>query len=90
MLNGPINCEDPTLGRSMTSHNNSPKRGKVFEEDDVVHLLSAAIAREGGQSAFAKRHGLDRSGVNMVLHGKKRVNDSVAAALGLRRVYVAK
>jgi hypothetical protein len=70
-------------GRTMTNHNNPPKRGKVFEEHDVVHLLSAAIEREGGQTAFAKRHGLDRSGVNMILHGKKRVNDSVAAALGL-------
>jgi hypothetical protein len=74
----------------MISRNNFHKRGKVFEEDDVVHLLSAAIEREGGQTAFAKRHGLDRSGVNMILHRKKRVNDSVAAAFGLRRVYVAK
>ena len=74
----------------MISRNNSHKRGKVFEEDDVVDLLSAAIKREGGQTAFAKRHGLDRSGVNMILHRKKRVNDSVAAALGLRRVYVTK
>jgi hypothetical protein len=74
----------------MISRNNFHKRGKVFEEDDVVHLLSAAIEREGGQTAFAKRHGLDRGGVNMILHRKKRVNDSVAAAFGLRRVYVAK
>ena len=59
-------------------------------EDDVVRLLRATIEREGGQPAFAKRHSLDRSGVNMILHRKKRVNDSVAAALGLRRVYVAK
>jgi hypothetical protein len=34
-------------GRTMTNHNNPPKRGKVFEEHDVVHLLSAAIEREG-------------------------------------------
>jgi hypothetical protein len=81
---------EPCLGGAMTNRNSSHKRGKVFEEVDVVHLLSAAIEREGGQSAFAKRHGLDRSGVNMILHGKKRVNDSVAAALGLRRVYIAK
>jgi hypothetical protein len=79
-----------SLMQSMTNHKNSPDRRKVFGEDDVVRLLRAAIEREGGQTAFAKRHGLDRSGVNMILHGKKRVNDSVAAALGLRRVYVAK
>jgi hypothetical protein len=84
-------------GHSMTSRNNSHKPGKVLEEpgkvleeDDVVRLLSAAIECEGGQSAFARRYGVDRSGINMILHGKKRVNDSVAAVLGLRRVYVAK
>jgi hypothetical protein len=75
--------------QSMTNHKNSSDRGKMFEEDDVVRLLSAAIEREGGQTAFAKRHGLDRSGINMILHRKKRMNDSVAA-LRLRRVYVAK
>jgi hypothetical protein len=37
----------------MTSRHTSRKWGTVFEEDDVVHLLSAAIEREGGQSAFA-------------------------------------
>jgi hypothetical protein len=62
----------------------------VFEEDDVVHLLSAAVEREGGQSAFAKHHGLDRVLLNMILNGKRPVSGSVANALGLRKVYVAK
>jgi hypothetical protein len=84
------NFEALAWGHFMANHNHSPKRGGVFEEHEVVRLLSAAINREGGQTAFAKRHGLDRSGVNMILRGKKRVNDSVAAALGLRRVYAAK
>jgi hypothetical protein len=84
------NFEAVAWGRFMANHNHSPKRGGVFEEHEVVRLLSAAINREGGQTAFAKRHGLDRSSVNMILRGKKRVNDSVAAALGLRRVYAAK
>jgi hypothetical protein len=30
----------------------------VLGDDDVVRLLRVAIEREGGQVAFAKRHGL--------------------------------
>jgi hypothetical protein len=33
----------------------------VFDEHDIVRLLRAAIEREGGQSAFAKHHGVDRA-----------------------------
>jgi transcriptional regulator with XRE-family HTH domain len=62
----------------------------VFDEDDVVHLLRAAVEREGGQSAFAKRHGIDRAYVNMILNGKRSVGDSVAKALRLRKVYIPK
>jgi hypothetical protein len=36
----------------------------VFSDDDVVHLLKAAIKREGSQTAFAKRHGVDRPTIN--------------------------
>jgi DNA-binding phage protein len=61
----------------------------VFNEDDVVRLLRAAVEREGGQTAFAKRHGVDRTSVNRVLNGKLPASGSIAKALGLRRVYVA-
>jgi DNA-binding phage protein len=61
----------------------------VFDEDDVVRMLRAAVEREGGQSAFAKHHGLDRVLINMILNGKRPVSGSVAKALGLRKVYVA-
>jgi len=61
----------------------------VFDEHDVVRLLSAAVEREGGQSAFAKHHGVDRAYLNMVLNGKRPVGDSIAGAVGLRKVYIA-
>jgi hypothetical protein len=61
----------------------------VFDEDDVVRLLRASVEREGGQTAFAKHHGLDRPLVNMILNGKRPVSDVIVKALGLRRVYVA-
>jgi hypothetical protein len=40
---------------------NLGRHALVFDEDDVVRLLRAAVEREGGQSAFAKRHGVDRA-----------------------------
>ena len=68
---------------------NLGRHALVFDEDDIVHLLRAAVEREGGQSAFAKHHGLDRVLINMILNGKRPVSSSVAKALGLRKVYVA-
>jgi hypothetical protein len=60
----------------------------VFDDDDVVHLLRAAIEREGSQIGFAKRYGVNRAYLNMVLSGKRPVGSSVVKALGLRKVYV--
>jgi hypothetical protein len=63
---------------------------RLLEDDDVVHLLRAAVKREGSQAAFAKRYGLDRFTLNSVLNGKRRVNATVLKAFGLRKVYVTK
>jgi DNA-binding phage protein len=60
----------------------------VLNDDDVVDLLKAAVKREGGQTAFAKRHGVNRTELNSILNGRRRISSSVAKALGLRRVYV--
>jgi hypothetical protein len=60
----------------------------VFDEDDVVHLLRAAVEREGSQIAFADRYGVDRAYVSTVLNGRRRVSGSLVKALGLRRAYV--
>jgi DNA-binding transcriptional regulator YdaS (Cro superfamily) len=65
------------------------RRKRAFDEDEVLRMLRAAIERAGGQRAFAKRHGLDRSNLNLVLSGKRPVTDSIAKPLGLRRLYVA-
>jgi hypothetical protein len=64
---------------------------KLLSKDEarVVRMLRAAVEREGGQSAFAKHHGLDRVLINMILNGKRSVSGSVANALGLGKVYVA-
>ena len=61
---------------------------RVLDNGDVVHLLRAAVKREGSQAAFAKRYGLDRGTMNSILNGKRRVNATVLKAFGLRKVYV--
>jgi DNA-binding phage protein len=62
---------------------------EVFEEDDLVCLLRAAVEREGGQTAFAKRYKVDRRRVNRILSRQLRTSEAIAKALGLRRVYIA-
>lgn len=65
------------------------KNAHVFEDDDVVHLMKAAVERTGSQRLFAKQYGLDRANLNAALHGKRRAIGSAAKILGLRKVYVA-
>ena len=66
------------------------RQAVIFDEDDVVRLLRAAVEREGSQTAFARRHGIERTRVNAILSGKRPVTDGVVDALGLRRTYTAK
>ena len=63
---------------------------RVFDNDDVIRLLAAAVESEGSQSAFAKHHGINRTYLNMIFHRKKPVSDSIAGAVGLRKVYIAR
>jgi len=60
----------------------------VLDDKDVLLLLKAAIEQEGSISAFAKRHGQQRTSLNNMLNGKRTVSASLAKALGLQKVYV--
>jgi len=62
----------------------------ILNNDDVLDLLRAAVKRDGGQTGFAKRHGINRSYLNVVLRGKRPMGHAIADALGLRTVYIAK
>jgi DNA-binding transcriptional regulator YdaS (Cro superfamily) len=83
----------------MTGYQRSPdyvglsptcKAGDLFvlNDDDVADLLKAAVKREGSQTAFAKRYDVNRSELNSILNGRRRISAPLAKALGLRRVYV--
>jgi hypothetical protein len=60
----------------------------MFDHDEAVQLLRAAVEREGNQVAYAKRHGIDRAHLNQILNGKRHlVGPTFLNALGLRIVY---
>jgi hypothetical protein len=60
----------------------------AFNDDDVVRLLRAAIEHEQNQAAYARRYGIERTGLNAILRGKRPVSDAVIKTLGLRKIYV--
>ena len=62
----------------------------LYDVHDVGRLLRAAVERAGSQTALAKRHGVHRAYLNMILNGKRPVSDSIAGAVGLRKVYIAR
>jgi DNA-binding phage protein len=69
-----------------------PGKGRaaiVLNDRAVLRLLRAAVEKEGGQSSFARHHGLHASHINKVMNARARVTKSIAKALGLRTVYVA-
>jgi hypothetical protein len=60
---------------------------RVFDDDDVLKLLHSHVKSAGGQIAFSKQTGIERSHLNMVLNGKRRLSPSIIDALNLRVVY---
>lgn len=68
------------------------RQAHVFDDDDALILLKAALEREGSQAAFANRIGVHRSYISMVLNGKQDMShaNAIVKALGLRKVYVVK
>jgi ribosomal protein L30/L7E len=66
------------------------RRGVILDEEDVLRLLRLEINKDGSQSAWARRCGLERASVNAMLAGRIPVSKSVADALGLRRTFTAK
>jgi hypothetical protein len=79
----------PNHSSTVLNPSNLGFHAHVFNNDDVVRLLKAAVEREGNQTAFAKAHGVNRAHLNMVLKGKRPVTDFIAGALGLHKVYIA-
>jgi DNA-binding phage protein len=61
----------------------------ALDDKDVVERLRLRVKKAGGQSAFAKQTGLDRTHLNHVLNGKRLPSWSIIDALNIGVVYVA-
>lgn len=52
-------------------------------EQQVVAMLAIAVMGEGGQAAWAAKHGIAQSIVSETVRGIRRPSEAVANALGL-------
>jgi DNA-binding phage protein len=66
-----------------------PRLVRVLDDKDLVERLHSSVKRAGGQSAFARRTGVNRVHLNLVLAGKRLPTSSILKALNLGIVYVA-
>ena len=61
-----------------------------LEVEDVVSLLRSEIKRAGGQSAWGRKNGINRTTLNKILNGLRPPTPSIIRALKLHIVYVSK
>lgn len=61
---------------------------QVFRDDGVLDLLREEVSKAGGQVAWSKKTGVNRSHLNLTLNGRRALTESIIAALQLRVVYV--
>ncbi|MFY9836145.1 MAG: hypothetical protein WAK55_06690 [Xanthobacteraceae bacterium] len=59
----------------------------IYDDNEVIRMLTAAIERDGNQVTFARRHGIERANLNRILKGKRPVSDTVLKTIGPRKVY---
>lgn len=60
---------------------------QIFEMGDVVALLRREVDMAGGQVAWSKRTGINRTLLNQILRGRRQVTDRIIAALDLRIIF---
>ncbi len=63
---------------------------RFFDEKDVIRLLRSEVKRAGGQAAWARKTGMQRTWINKILKGRVAPTKKIISALKLRTVYVAK
>jgi DNA-binding phage protein len=62
---------------------------RIFDKKDVARLLRSEVKRAGGQSAWARKTGIERTYLTKVLAGQKPPSKRILYALKLRTVYVS-
>jgi DNA-binding phage protein len=70
---------------------NERANANIFlEMEAVICLLRVEVERAGGQAAWAKKAGVDRTIVNSILKGRRLPTKKIISALNLRTVFVSK
>jgi DNA-binding phage protein len=62
---------------------------RVLELEEVIFLLRTEVKRAGGQEAWAKKTGVNRTVVNKVLNGHQQPTKRIMKALKLRVVFAS-
>ena len=62
---------------------------KFLELKDVICLLRSEVERAGGQAAWAKKTGTNRTVINRVLNDRQPPTKKIINALKLRIVFVS-
>ncbi len=61
---------------------------RTFELEDVIRLLRSKVKQAGGQTAWAKKTGINRATLSRVLHGHRQPTKAILRVLNLRIVFV--
>jgi DNA-binding phage protein len=61
---------------------------RALDQNEVVQLLRAEVKRMGGQAEWARKNGVARSMISMVLTGDRPPSKKIISALNLRVVIV--
>jgi lambda repressor-like predicted transcriptional regulator len=81
----------PALGLEIAyTRENQAKQSaaQVFRYHGVLDLLREEVSKAGGQVAWSKKTGVNRSHLNLTLNRRRPLTESIIAALQLRVVYV--
>ena len=62
---------------------------RIFELKDVIALLRSKVKRAGGQAAWSKKTGINRTELCMVLTGRRLPSKKIIRVLELRTVFVS-
>ena len=62
---------------------------RFLELKDVICLLRSEVERAGGQAAWAKKTGTNRTVINRVLNDRQPPTKKIISALKLRIVFVS-
>jgi DNA-binding phage protein len=63
---------------------------RFLELKDVIRLLRSVVERAGGQAAWAKKTGIQRTTINKALNDQGLLTKKIIRALKLRMVFVSK